>query len=351
MITAPAFIDLHVHLREPGQTHKGDIAHETRAAVAGGFGTIVAMPNTTPAIDTPERFLAVQKLLKEKAACHVIQSACMTKHRAGLEPTDVLALKKAGVTVLSDDGSTTQDDGVMKEVAARAAEAGLLLVDHCEDMSCTRQGEIRLVERDIRIAQETGVRIHLQHLSTREAVALLADARKDGLRVSGEATPHHLALTKAALKTWGTNAKMAPPLREEADRQALIQAVVSGVITAIATDHAPHSMAEKAKSFDQAPNGILGLESAFAVCNKILVYSGEMTLLELINRFTTGPAEILGIPLPKKMVAIVPEGERILDEPEYSIAKNCPWKGFAGWGHVCRRDELSDSITKIVIQD
>ena len=334
MLTVPAFIDLHVHLREPGQTHKGDIAHETRAAVAGGFRTVVAMPNTTPPVDTPERFRMVQELLEKNAACRVIQCACMTKERAGKEPTDAQALKEAGVIALSDDGSTTQDAGVMREVACRAAEAGLPLIDHCEDGPSTRRGEIAIVERDLEICRETGARFHLQHLSAREAVSLLEAARQDGLDVTGEATPHHLALTQEAVARWGTNAKMAPPLREEADRQALLAAVASGVISVIATDHAPHSAEEKAKPFDEAPNGIIGLEAAFSVCNRVLVHGGLMTLDALIERLTTGPAKVLGIPLSTETIAIEPEGDCLLPPPAFSKASNCPWNGYPGWGRV-----------------
>ena len=165
-----------------------------------------------------------------------------------------------------------------------------------------------MVERDIELAGETGARFHLQHLSTREAVELLSDAQKSGLNVSGEATPHHLALTAATIDTFGTNAKMAPPLRDEADRRALVQAVADGVIAVIATDHAPHSTEEKALPFPRAPNGILGLESAFSVCNRVLVESGEI-LVETEGCFTIPP-------------------------PVCSMASNCPWTGFQGWGYV-----------------
>ncbi len=334
MLTVPAFIDIHVHLREPGQTHKGDIDHETRAAVAGGFRTILAMPNTLPPPDSPQRLQEFRELFDRKAHCRVLLCGCMTQDRAGKAPTDAQALKDAGAVALSDDGSTTQDPGVMREVAFRAAAAGIPLVDHCEDPASTREGEIRMVERDIQLSADTGAQYHLQHLSCREAVALLAQAIRDGLPVSGEATPHHLALTQEALERWGANAKMAPPLRTVADRAALQEAVASGVIAVIATDHAPHAPQEKALPFDQAPNGILGLESAFAVCNRVLVHSGLMTLEALLERLTTGPARVLGIPVPQETIAIEPEGDFVLPEPRHSYAKNSPWTGYPGWGRV-----------------
>ncbi len=325
----PRLIDLHVHLREPGQTHKGDIASETQSALAGGFGLIVAMPNTTPAIDRPERYLEVQEHLACKAALPVIQTAAMTLERAGREPVDAAALKAAGVIALSDDGTTPQDYGVMREVAYRAAEAGLLLIDHCEDLPCTRRGEIALAERDLELSRETGARFHLQHLSARECVGLLADAQRDGLPVSGEATPHHLAFNASAVERWGTNAKMAPPLREEADRQALIAGVVSGVLGAIATDHAPHAAEEKTLPFEQAPNGIVGLEAAFPVAYTLLVAGGLMTLEQLLARFTSGPAAILGIKPPEGTFEAELGVAAALNIDTWRCrARNCPWDGY-----------------------
>ncbi len=334
MIT-PAFIDLHVHLREPGQTAKGDIAHETAAANAGGFGTILAMANTTPAIDSPESWLQQQKVLEEKAVVRVIQCAAMTLGRDGKVPVDVEGLAKAGVTVLSDDGTTPEDLGVMREVAARAHDCGLLMVDHCEDAVCSRRSEIDYVERDIMLAAEYGVRFHLQHLSTAEAVELVRQAQKDGLPVSGEATPHHLAFNADAVTKWGTNAKMAPPLRLESDRLAMIAGVADGTLAAIATDHAPHTTAEKARPFDQAPNGILGIEAALPVCYAILVRGGHMTTEAFLERLTVGPAKILGIDLPQETIELDLESPNVISMAQWkSMARNSPYEGFPGWGKV-----------------
>ena len=331
----PAFIDLHVHLREPGQTAKGDIAHETTAAKAGGFGTVVAMANTTPPTDTVERYLAMQERLERSAQVRVIQCACMTIDRAGKEPVDAAALKAAGVIALSDDGSTPQDTAVMREVACRAAEANLLLIDHCEDPTSSRRGEIDFALRDLELARETGARFHLQHLSSAEAVEALREARKDGLKVSGEATPHHLAFTEEALRQWGTNAKMAPPLRTERDRQALLDAVADGTLEAIATDHAPHTAAEKAMPFSQAPNGIIGLEAAFPVCYTLLVKSGRMALEDFLDRLTNGPAKILQIPLPKFYAELDLDSHNLLSTKNlHSKAQNCPWDGYPAFGKV-----------------
>ena len=337
LTTSTPFIDLHVHLREPGQTAKGDVRHETAAAHAGGFGTIVAMANTTPVIDRPSRWQEMQELLAREAhpGVNVIQCAAMTLDRAGKEPVDAAALKAAGVIALTDDGTTPLDNGLMDEVAARAKEAGLLLIDHCEDLPCTREGEIRYAERDILLAQKYGVRMHLQHLSCREVTEMLRQAQKDGIPVTGEVTPHHIALTEAALAKWGTNAKMAPPLRQEADREALIAALLDGTLTAIATDHAPHTAEEKALPFDKAPNGIIGLEAAFTVCNTVLVQSGLMTLEKLLWLFTEGPRQILGIEQPAGTITIDPFCPVGIDTASFkSKSLNCPWHGFQGTGKV-----------------
>ena len=338
-LTCPAFIDLHVHLREPGQSAKGDIAHETAAAYAGGFGLLLALANTTPAIDSVPLWEEQQRRLAAHGAdgVRVIQAACMTLGRAGREPVDAAALAAAGVTVLSDDGSTPQDTGVVRECARRAQEADLLMVDHCEDPESTRQGELALVERDIMLAMETGARFHLQHLSTAEAVEMLRQAKADGTPVSGEATPHHLALDKSAVARWGTNAKMSPPLREADDRMALLQGVADGTIEAVATDHAPHTAAEKALPWAQAPNGIIGLEAAFAVACTELVAGGLMTLEALVARFTTGPAAILRVPVPDRRITLeyTPEAPAALTTAEWrSKARNCPWEGYRATARI-----------------
>jgi len=338
-IQTPAFIDLHVHLREPGQTHKGDIAHESAAARAGGFGLIVAMANTTPAIDRPERWEEQERRLATCAVpgVRVVQCACMTLERAGKAPVDAAALAKAGVIALSDDGSTTPDAGVMRECAARAREAGLLMIDHCEDPESTRRGELLLVERDITIAMETGARFHLQHLSTAEAVEMVRQAQADRIPVSGEATPHHLALDETAVARWGTNAKMSPPLRLASDRLAMLRGVADGTLAVIATDHAPHTAEEKAQEWAKAPNGIIGLECAFTVACTALVRGGLMSMEELLRRFTTGPAAVLGIEVPQRTIEVEYDTEhpvRISTAGWHSKARNCPWDGFIGYGEV-----------------
>lgn len=325
----PRLIDLHVHLREPGQTHKGDAASETAAAWYGGFGLVTAMANTVPAIDTPAQWEKMQQRLRECARVPVVQCAAMTVGRLGREPVDAAALKAAGVIALSDDGTTPQDPGVMREVAWRAAEANLLLIDHCEDSGCTRRSEIALAERDMELSRLTGARFHLQHLSTLESVELLEAAQTDRLAVSGEVTPHHLAFTREAVNRWGANARMAPPLRGEEDRQALLRAVAGGVIAAVATDHAPHTAAEKALPPEEAPNGIIGLEAAFPVAYTLLVHSGMMSLPALLRRFIDGPAKILGVKAPEGNFEVELEHDTALDCGRWhSRSMNSPWHGY-----------------------
>ena len=328
----PSLVDVHVHLREPGQCWKGDIAHETAAAYHAGFETIVALPNTTPAIDTPDRWLEQQERLARDARVEVFQCAAMTLGRAGKVPVDAAALKEVGVRFLSDEGATPADLGVMREVVARAKDAGLPLIDHCEDAASTREGECRLVERDIQLAADTGVSFHLQHLSTAEAVEMLRQAKKDGLPVSGEVTPHHLALTEEAVQRWGSNAKMSPPLRKESDRQALIEGLVAGTLEVIATDHAPHTAEEKGRPFAEAPNGIIGLEASLPVCCEVLVRSGRMTLEALLERMTDGPRRVLHLPPARKKLVLscdLEKTEYIHTSSFHSKSLNCPWEGFA----------------------
>ncbi|MDD3952972.1 MAG: dihydroorotase [Lentisphaeria bacterium] len=361
-VVAPGFLDLHVHLREPGQTHKEDIVTATRAAAAGGFTTVLAMPNTAPAIDSPEAFREFNSRLPGRAVIEVLQSVALTLGRKGEQVTDIKALKAAGVTTLTDDGSTPQDEKIMRKAMLLAKSCNLPVIDHCEDLSLSKPGvmhagkisqklglpgqprlaEERIVERDIRLCRETGCRIHLQHLSSGGSVQLLRQARKEGLPVSGEVTPHHLFLTDQAIEKFGTNAKMAPPLREETDRQMLIEALCDGTICAIATDHAPHAPDEKAQSMLQAPFGIIGLEAVVPLCLTLLYHQGLISLPELIARFSSGPRAVLGLPpatltpgATANLTILDPDHEYLLDTAKFhSKSLNCPWQGIPCKGSV-----------------
>lgn len=361
-VVAPGFLDLHVHLREPGQTHKEDIVTATRAAAAGGFTAVLAMPNTAPPIDSPEAFRELNSRLPGRAVIEVLQSVALTIGRKGEQVTDIKALKAAGVIALTDDGSTPQDEKVMRQAMLLAKENDLPVIDHCEDFSLSKPGvmhageisqklglpgqprlaEERIVERNIRLCRETGCRIHLQHLSSRGSIELLRQARKEGLPVTGEVTPHHLFLTDQAVEKYGTNAKMAPPLRAEKDRQMLLEALCDGTISAIATDHAPHAPDEKAQNMLEAPFGIIGLEAAVPLCLTLLYHRGLISLPELIARFSSGPRAILGLPpatlkpgATANLTILDTDHEHTLDTAKFhSKSLNCPWQGIPCKGRV-----------------
>lgn len=363
LIVAPGFIDLHVHLREPGQTHKEDIATGTRAAAAGGFTTVLAMPNTVPAIDRVDRLAAVLASVRERAAVRVLQTAALSVDRLGKALTDAAALKRVGAAALTDDGTCIQDSALMLEAFRQAREAGLTVIEHCEDERVAaggamhdgavarglglrgqpRAGEELIVARDLVLACETGARVHLQHLSSAGSVAWVRCARSQGITVTAEVTPHHLCLTHNACIEYGTNAKMNPPLREESDRRALISGLQDGTITVIATDHAPHSAEEKAASFERAPFGIVGFETAVPVCLNTLWHGGLLSLPRLIAAFTQGPRDVLGMTgcgsleagAPADITILDVEREVVLDTATFrSKSRNCPYNGWRCRGAV-----------------
>ncbi len=358
-ILAPGFTDVHVHLRDPGQLHKEDICTGTAAAANGGFTSVLAMPNTAPPMDTPERITEIMNRAAG-ASVRVYQSACITKNRDGLEMTDLEALAAAGVPAFTDDGSTTQNAGLMRKIMQTAARLGIPVIDHCEDKSLAnggvmhegnvsrrlglpgqpRSAEELIVARDIMLAAETGCRVHLQHLSSKGSIDMLRRARELGIRVSGEATPHHLLLTDEAVEKYGTNAKMAPPLREEADRMALVEAICDGTISCIATDHAPHTLEEKAAAWTKAPFGIVGIDAAVSLCLTGLYRKGLVSLDRLVRLFTEGPRELLKLPLGAMnngeradMTLIDPEADFEVDVDNFaSRGRNCPYNGWKCFG-------------------
>jgi dihydroorotase len=276
------------------------------------------MPNTKPPLDTPERVARVKKRGEEIGLVQVIPSACITAGRDGRDVADLKALAEAGAGVFTDDGSTVSSDETMTRAMTLAAALNMTIMDHAQDREMEKQGvmhegefskhwklpgipseaEIRIIRRDIDLARRTGCAVHIQHVSTKEGVALIRDAVTRGLKVSGELTPHHLALTDADVKAGDANFKMNPPLRSKADREALIDGIVHGHLQAFATDHAPHTAAAKARGFLQAPFGIVGLETAVGVTFTELVATGLMDLGTWVSRWTMGPARVLGLPDP-----------------------------------------------------
>ncbi len=353
LVLAPGFVDMHVHLREPGQTSKESIETGTAAAAAGGYTSIVAMPNTVPAADNASTIRLINDIISETAKVRVYQSACLTEGRAGEKLAPYGSMKKLGVIALTDDGSCVQSAELMRNAMEYAKMFGMLVMDHCQEATLTRTGQMHegewsarlglggwpsaaediIVSRDVILAHYTQSHIHLQHISSALSVDIIRNAKKRGISVSAEATPHHLSLTDECLRDYDTNYKMCPPLRSQSDVDALIEGVVDGTIEVIATDHAPHSQNDKDREFDCAPFGITGSETAFGVCHNALVRSKKIKLSKLIELMSTRPAQILKIDAgtlrtgaPADFVLIDENAEYVYDSP-LSRSSNSPWLG------------------------
>jgi dihydroorotase len=313
MIVAPAFIDPHAHLRDPGFTYKEDIESGSRAAVFGGFTTVVSMPNTKPETDNPA-IVQYQILKAEKVGlCRVLPSAAITKERKGQELTEFGALKEAGAVALTDDGTTPTDEVLLRTAYEWAADLGLIIMDHAELPSLSQghinegkisallgiMGRHRIAEalaiaRDGYLAQITGAKVHIQHVTAKESLEMIEHFKEKGVKITAEVNPNHLLLTEEDVLKYGSLAKVNPPLRTEEDRQALIKALTEGIIDCIGTDHAPHADFEKQKPLDKAPPGMLSFQIALPVLVK-LYNEGFITLKRLVEVLSTKPAEILGL--------------------------------------------------------
>lgn len=356
---APGFVDLHTHLREPGHEYKEDLASGTRAAAAGGFTTVCAMPNTTPTNDTR----AVTEMLVAKARSvglvHVHPIGAITVGRKGVRITEMADLREAGCVAVSDDGRCVTDASVMRRAMEYAGTFDLPVIQHAEDHTLTagaqmhegavstrlglqgwpRVAEDHIVARDLLLAEGTHARYHLAHASTRGSTTLLREARARGLRVSAEATPHHLTLTDEAVLGYETACKVNPPLREAGDRDALVAALADGTIDCVATDHAPHAPAEKDCEFAAAPNGVIGLETALPVL-LALVRAEKLSAMRLIDALTSAPARVIGIAagtltvgVPADVTVIDPE-RRWKVETFVSKSRNSPFLGCEVQGRV-----------------
>ena len=315
MIVAPGLIDMHVHLREPGFTHKETIATGTAAAAAGGFTSVACMANTSPVIDTPERVAQVYDIADKTAKTNVFPFGSITKDLAGEELTDMRGMRSAGAIGFSDDGVTVMNAALMRDALALSAELGFPIMVHCEEhnlnagavmnlgetsrklglVGSPNAAEDIIVARDIMLAELTGGHLHVLHVSTAGAVELVRQAKRRGVHVTAEVCPHHWILTDTEIEKQGTNAKMHPPLRTQTDIDAIIEGLCDGTIDAIATDHAPHTPSEKAQGMLDAPNGIIGLETCLPLVLTYLVQPGHLTLTEAIDKMTAIPANILGI--------------------------------------------------------
>jgi dihydroorotase len=313
LIAAPGFVDLHVHLREPGGESSETIETGMRAAAAGGFTTIFAMPNTNPVCDTTTGVQYILSRAAELARIRVVPVGCVTRGQMGEDLADLGSLHAAGAGAFSDDGRPIMNAGLMRRALEYTRMLGVPILDHCEDLSLTGDGQIHegvaalrlgitgiprcsesiIVARDVTLAELARGHVHIMHVSTRESVEAIRAGKRHGTHVTAEVTPHHLTLTEDAIDGYNTNAKMKPPLNMEKDRQALIAALEDGTIDCISTDHAPHSPTSKATVFEQAPYGILGLESAFAVLCTEFVATGKWTLDFLIEKMTIAPTQVV----------------------------------------------------------
>ncbi|MHA4765273.1 dihydroorotase [Bacillus altitudinis] len=319
LFVSPGLIDLHVHLREPGGEKKETIETGSKAAARGGYTTIAAMPNTRPVPDTKEQMEWLMNRIKETSSVRVLPYASITTRQIGEEMTDFAALKEAGAFAFTDDGVGIQTAGMMYEAMKKAASLDQAIVAHCEDNSliyggCVHEGDFSKanglngipsicesvhIARDVLLAEAANCHYHVCHISTKESVRVVRDAKKAGIRVTAEVSPHHLLLCDSDIPGLDTNYKMNPPLRGAEDREALIEGLLDGTIDFIATDHAPHTEEEKNETMQRAPFGIVGLETAFPLLYTRFVKTGEWTLKELVDYMTIKPAEAFALPYGK----------------------------------------------------
>jgi dihydroorotase len=313
LIVAPGFIDMHVHLREPGFEHAETIETGGKAAAAGGFTSICCMPNTMPVNDSATVTRYIIERARQLSPVNVFPIGAITKGSAGEELASIGAMKQAGAVAISDDGRPVMNSRVMRRAMELASGWDIPVIDHCEDLNLSAGGDMHeglasvrrglrgipaasedvMVARDILLAEVTGARLHIAHISTSNAVAMVGYARARNLKVSCEATPHHFVLADEETIPYDSNYKMKPPLRGSRDVRNVIDGLVNGIVEVIATDHAPHAGSEKMQEFERCPFGILGLETAIPLSLEVLVHSGRLSLMRLIALFTTGPARVL----------------------------------------------------------
>ena len=362
LVACPGLVDIHVHFREPGQAHKETIGTGSRAAAAGGFTSVICMPNTSPVADNAGTIQLMKDVIARDAVVRVYPTGCITVGMKGQALAPIGSLKRAGVVAITDDGDCVQSNDLMRRAVEYAKMFDLPVMDHCQDHSMTQgavmnegimstrlglrgwpnAAEDLIVARNVILSEYTGAHIHLQHISSRFSVDIIRRAKLRGVKVTAEATPHHLALTDDALATYDTNFKMNPPLRTETDRQALIAGLRDGTLDIVATDHAPHTDYEKDKEFDYAPNGILGLETALPVTLGILVRQNRFKLPFVIDLMTRRPAQLMN--LPAGTLAEGADADLCLFDPDekwrydakagFSKSSNSPWSGQTLTGRV-----------------
>ena len=355
LIVTPGLIDMHVHLREPGFEHAETIETGGRAAAAGGFTTICCMPNTSPVNDNATVTSYIIERARRLSPVNVFPIGAITKGSAGEELASIGAMRQAGIVAISDDGRPVMNSRVMRRAMELAAGWDIPVIDHCEDLNLSGGGDMHegatsvrrglrgipsasedvMVARDILLAEVTGARYHVAHISTTNAVRMVAYARAQGLKVSCEVTPHHFALADEDTLAYDSNYKMRPPLRGRRDLNTVMDGLVDGTIEVIATDHAPHAGSEKMQEFERCPFGITGLETALGLSFDLLVHPGKIPLMRLISMYTVGPARVLG--LDRGRLAVGRPGDVTVLDPErawtydvnktHSKSKNSPFHG------------------------
>jgi dihydroorotase len=367
-ILVPGLIDVHVHFREPGQEYKEDLRTGSSAAAVGGFTTVIAEPNTTPPIDTPKRIRNLLSIAKNKSMINFYSKAAITKGMTGQALTDIGGLKEAGAKAISDDGNPIPSQRLMRNALMKGKEYEILLSPHCEESASYRErilkhgdrrgqqplhiqmpysppgagpytSEAGLIKRDLELAEKLDARIHISHVSLAQSVEIIASAKRRGVRVTAEATPHHLLLTEQMAKEIGPNAKVNPPLRSEEDVAAVREGLSNGIIDMIASDHAPHSPEEKNRSWDEAPFGVIGLETTLGLILTFLVRPGILTLNQAIEKMTIIPAKVFGLdiqgidclkPGVKADLTLIDLDRKWKVDTNrfYSKGRNCPFNGW-----------------------
>ncbi len=361
-VVCPGFVDLHVHLREPGREDKETIATGTRAAARGGFTSVCCMPNTNPVNDNQSVTEFILDRARKEGAVNVFPVGAITKGQQGEELAEIGELVRAGCLAISDDGKPVMNAEIMRRALEYAGMFSIPVIQHAEDLHMTGKGvmheglvsadlglggipaasEAVIVARDILLAELTGSHLHVAHVSTAEAIRLIREAKAKGLHVTCEVTPHHFAVTDEAVRSFSTNAKMSPPLRSSRHVEAIKAGLTDGTIDAIATDHAPHTVQEKEQEFDYAPNGIIGLETAFGLAMTVLVEGEVLTLNQAIARLTAEPARIFNLPKGTLSVGadadvtiLDPSREWVVDVRKFaSKSRNSPFHGWKLRGEV-----------------
>ena len=362
LVACPGLVDIHVHFREPGQTHKENIATGSHCAAAGGFTTVVCMPNTSPPASNTGTIQYIKDVIKRDAVVNVLTTGCITVDMKGEALAPIGSLAKAGVVAITDDGDCVQSNELMRRACEYAKMFDLPLMDHCQDHSMTvgavmnegvvstrlglrgwpNAAEDLIVSRNAILSAYTGAHIHLQHISSRNSVEIIRRAKARGVKITAEATPHHIALTDDCIEGYDPKFKMNPPLRTAEDQEEIIAGLKDGTIDIIATDHAPHTDYEKDKEFDYAPNGILGLETALPVTLSILMRKNRFKIAKVVDLMTRKPAELLG--LEAGTLSVGSAADICLFDPNekwtydaragFSKSSNSPWDGEELKGRV-----------------